>query len=509
MTASELYVVIGVATLVVLAAVVAVRVSTRLGLPTLLIYLGIGLLIGESGIGLDFEDAELTQNLGMVALAVILAEGGLTTQWRVIRPVLAPSAVLASLGVAVSVTVTAGLAYLALDVDLRTAVLLGAVVSSTDAAAVFSVLRTLSIRNRIRATLEAESGFNDPPVIILVILVVSDAWEQANPFVALGQMLLQLVIGAVVGLVIARLGQSMLGRSALPAAGLYPLATMAIALLAFAVAGALGGSGFLAVYLAGLWLGNARLPHRRATLGFAEGLAWLSQIGLFVLLGLLASPPRLAGALLPALIVGAGLLLVARPLSVALCASPFRVPLREQLFMSWAGLRGAVPIVLATIPLSAGLPAAERVFDVVFVLVVIFTLVQGPTLPLLARRLGVSSALDTREVQIESAPLETLSSSLLQVTVPPRSRLHGVWIDELRLPQGAAVTLVVRAGKTLIPDQHTTLAAGDHLLLVVTDSAHRQTERRLRAVSRAGRLAEWHGERGDEEEPPAPRRRRP
>lgn len=498
MTVNELYPTLVAACLVVLTAVAAVRLSSRLGLPTLLIYLGLGLLIGESGLGLHFEDADLTQTLGMAALAVILAEGGLTTKWSVTRPVLGPSAVLASVGVAVSVGVTATIAYLLLDVDVRTAVLLGAVVSSTDAAAVFSVLRRLPIRARMRATLEAESGFNDPPVIILVTVVVSDAWEEANVALAFGQMAYQLVAGAAIGLAVARIGQSMLSRSALPAAGLYPLATMTIALLAFGVAGVAGASGITAVYVAGLWLGNAPLPHRGATLGFAEGLAWLSQIGLFVLLGLLASPARLPDALLPALIVGGGLLLVARPISVALCLTPFRVPVREQAFMSWAGLRGAVPIVVATIPLSAGLPSASRVFDVVFLLVVVFTLVQGPTLPLLAKRLGVTEDVDTREVEIESAPLETVGGSLLQLTVPERSKLVGVWLDDLRLPPGAAVTLVVRGDTTLVPDEHTVIASGDHLLLVVADSVRGKAERRLRAVSRAGRLAEWKGEYGDE-----------
>lgn len=506
MDPADLYLVVAAGAIVVLAAVVAVRVSSRVGLPTLLIYLGIGLLIGEAGIGFHFEDTDLTQTLGLLALAIILAEGGLTTSWRVIRPVIAPAGVLASAGVAISVTVTASITYLLLDVDLRTAVLLGAVVSSTDAAAVFSVLRRLPIRRRMRATLEAESGFNDPPVIILVSIVISDAWEEANWLLAFGDMVFQLTVGAVVGLVIARLGQTMLARSALPVAGLYPLATMAIALLAFAAAGAIGASGFTAVYVAGLWLGNAPLPHRNATLGFAEGLAWLSQIGLFVLLGLLASPGRLANALLPALIVGGVLLLVARPLSMAVCATPFRVPLREQAFMSWAGLRGAVPIVLATLPLSAGLPAASRIFDVVFLLVIVFTLIQGPALPFVARVLRVDETTNTSEVDFESAPLETLGGSLLQFTVPPRSRLHGVWLDELRLPKGAAVTLVVRNETTLIPDRNTVLAAGDHLLLVVTEAVVQQTERRLRAVSRAGRLAEWRGEHGDEEDLRRPRR---
>lgn len=498
MTVDDLNLVVLAVTALLLVAVAAVRLSSRAGLPTLLLYLGLGVLIGEAGLGIEFEDAELTQAVGLVLLGIILAEGGLTTRWPVIRPVLGPALLLATLGVAVSVTVTAAITYGLLDFDLRTAVLLGAVVSSTDAAAVFSVLRRLPLRRRLGATLEAESGFNDPLVIILVALVVSDGWEQADPLLSLGQVIYQLVVGAAVGVLVARAGESVLRRSALPSVGLYPIATVAIALFAFAAAGVVGASSFMAVYLAGLWLGNARLPHRNATLGFAEGLAWLSQIGLFVLLGLLASPSRLPDALLPALIVGGGLLLLARPLSVVVCATPFRSSWREQAFMSWAGLRGAVPIVLATIPISAELPAAETIFDIVFVLVVVFTIVQAPTLPSLARRLGVGDAEDASDVLMESAPLERLDADLLQFLVPADSKLHGVTMWELRLPPGAVVSLIVRDGHTLVPDRQTTLRHGDHLLLVVPSRSRLAVERRLRAVHRAGRMAGWLGENGED-----------
>jgi cell volume regulation protein A len=493
---ADLNLVVLAVTALLLIAVAAVRLSARAGLPTLLLYLGLGVTVGEAGLGFEFEDAQLTQLLGLVLLAIIIAEGGLTTRWEVIRPVLGPSLLLATLGVALSVAITAAVTHLLLDVDLRTAVLLGAVVSSTDAAAVFSVLRRFPLKRRLRATLEAESGSNDPLAIILVTIVVSDGWEQAAPLLGLVQVVYQLAIGAVVGLVVARVGESVLRRSALPSVGLYPIATVAIVMFAFAAAGVVAASSFMAVYVAGLWLGNARLPHRNATLGFAEGLAWLSQISLFVLLGLLASPERLPAALLPALIVGGGLLLVARPLSVLVCATPFRVPWREQAFMSWAGLRGAVPIVLATIPVSARLPAAEQIFDIVFVLVVVFTLVQAPALPSLARRLRVGEEEDTTEVAIESAPLEQIDADLLQFAVPPTSKLHGVAMWELRLPPGAVVSVILRDGRTLVPDGRTTLRHGDQLLLVVPSKARRQVERRLLAVHRAGRLASWLGEQG-------------
>jgi cell volume regulation protein A len=491
-SADDLNLTILAVTGVLLVGVIAVRLSTRLGLPGLLLYLAIGLAIGESGAGLRFEDTDLTMILGSIALAVILGEGGFTTQWSVTRPVAALSVALATIGVAISVAVTGGLAYLLLDVDLRTALLLGAIVSSTDAAAVFSVMRQLPVVPRLRAVLEAESGFNDPPVIILVTVITSDAWDEAGGWAIAGMMLQQLVVGALVGVAVAVAGGWLLARTALPSAGLYPLATVAILFSAYAMAGIAGGSPFLAIYVAGLWLGNSALSHRNATVGFTEGLAWLAQIGLFVMLGLLASPSRLPEAFVPAMIVGGALLLIARPLSVLLVASPFRVPLREQAFMSWAGLRGAVPIVLATIPISVGLPEASRIFDVVFLLVVVFTLIQGPTLPLLARTLGVAVDDVTRDATIESAPLEEIDASLLHLTIAPGSRLAGVYVDELRLPGDAAVALIQRGGEIVAPDRSIVLRSGDHLLLAASNRVRPAAERRLRALSRGGRLADWH-----------------
>ncbi|WP_053208060.1 potassium/proton antiporter [Jiangella muralis] len=496
MSPAELNAVVLGACVVLLLGVAAVRVSSGAGLPSLLLYLAIGLAIGEAGLGLRFDQADLTQTLGSIALAVILAEGGLTTRLPVIRPVIGLAAVLATVGVAISVAITSTLVWLLLDVDVRTAVLLGAVASSTDAAAVFAVMRTLPLRGRIRATLEAESGFNDPPVIILVTLVVSDAWDDLNAVTAFLGFVQQMVVGVTVGLAVAAAGRWVLRNLALPATGLYPLATMAFALLGFGVAGMAGGSPFVAVYAAALMLGNADLPHRNATLGFAEGLAWMSQIGLFVLLGLLASPARLVDAIVPALVVGVALTLIARPVSVVLCATPFRVRPREQVFISWAGLRGAVPIVLATFPITAGLPNAERIFDVTLLLVVVFTLLQGPTLPWLSTRLGVIEPAHTRELTIEHAPFEDLGATMLTFDIPPGSRLNGVDLTELRLPGDAVVALILRDGTLFVPRTDTTLRTGDQLLLAATVAHRAAVERRLRAISRAGRLATWYGENG-------------
>jgi cell volume regulation protein A len=477
---------------VLIAAIAAVRLSTRAGLPTLLIYLAIGVVLGESGLGLDFEDAEMAQLLGTLALAVILAEGGFTTDWKVVRPVAPLAGVLATVGVAISVGVTTSLVLLVLDIDLRTAIVLGAVASSTDAAAVFAVLRRMPIRSRLRAIVEAESGFNDPPVIILVTVVTSAAWADTGGLGIVGQVVYQLVLGVAVGFLVARAGAWLLARSALPASGLYPIATMAIAFLAFAAGGLVGASAIMAIYVAGLTLGNSALPHRSTTQSFVEGLAWLAQIGLFVMLGLLASPARLWDALPYAIVVGSALTLVARPVSVVLCATPFRMPWREQAFVSWAGLRGAVPIVLATIPMSVGLPGATRIFDVVFLLVVLFTLVQGPTLPWVARRLGTTAETSPRELTIESAPLEELGATLLQLSVPPGSRLAGVEISELRMPPAATVSLLLRGGAIRTPRDTTTLRTGDHILIAAPRDHRVEIERRLRAVSEHGRLAGWY-----------------
>ncbi len=483
-----------VGTLVLLAGVAAVRISARAGLPSLLIYLVFGLLLGEGGLGFEFDDVDLTMLLGTVALAFILAEGGLSTKAEVIRPVVRLAGLLATLGVAVSVAITAAITYLVLEVDVRTALLLGAVVGSTDAAATFSIMRRLPIVPRVRATLEAESGFNDPPVIILVTVVASDAWNSTDPLQIGGTVLYQLAAGVLIGIAVARVGQWLLSRSALPSAGLYPLATVAILFLAFAVGGLAQASGLMAIYVAGVWLGNARLPHRQVTAGFADGLAWLSQIGLFVLLGLLASPERLVDAIWPATLVGIALTFFARPISMFVCASWFRVPLRHQLFMSWAGLRGAVPIVLATIPVARGLPSADRIFDVVFLLVASFTLLQAPLLPWAARRTGVALEGVPRELQVESAPLEEMDASLLQFQVPEGSRMAGVYVTDLRLPANAALALVHRHGQIFVPDAHTSLHVGDHLVLAVSDDVRAATERRLRAIGKGGRLAIWYGD---------------
>ncbi|MFC7548466.1 potassium/proton antiporter [Plantactinospora sp. GCM10030261] len=484
--------------LVLLVAVGAVRLSTRFGVPSLLVYLALGVAIGEAGLGIQFDDAELTRVLGFCALIVIIAEGGLTARWSTLRPVLGVSATLATVGVLVSVVVVGVTAHFLLDLSWRLALLYGAVLSSTDAAAVFATLRRLRLPPRLVATLEAESGMNDAPVVLLVLLLSVEPTGAHSWWVEGLVIGYELVAGGAVGFVVAVVGRRALRQAALPAAGLYPIAAVGFTVLAYGVGTVLHASGFLAVYVAGVVLGNARLPHRQAILGFADGLAWLAQIGLFVLLGLLVSPDRLGSAVFPAVVAGLALVLLARPLSVLVSATPFRVGPREQAFLSWGGLRGAVPIVFATIPLSYGVPGAERLFDVVFVLVVIFTMLQAGTLAPAARRLRVTAPAEAAEVRVETAPLDRMRADLLQLEIPPGSRLAGVHVDELRLPVGASVTLVLRDGNGFVPGPDTRLRTGDSLLIVATAESRDVAERRLRAVSRRGRLARWFGEYGNE-----------
>jgi cell volume regulation protein A len=487
---SDVTTVLGIGSAVLLVSVFAVRVSTRLGLPSLLLYLGIGVLLGESVLGIDFDDADLTRSLGTVALVLILTEGGLTTRWSDVRPVLGLGIALSTVSVAVSVAVTGTALHLLLDLDWRMALLWGAVLSSTDAAAVFSVLRAIGVTKRLTGALELESGINDAPVYIAVLLLAStDPITWTAPLL----MAYELAAGAVVGVALGWLGAWGLRRAALPATGLYPLASVAVCVLAYTVGDLAHASGFLAVYTAALLLGNARLPHRSDTLSFAEGLGWLAQIGLFVLLGLYASPSRLLDVVVPALVAGVVLLLVARPLSVLIAALPFRVPWREQLFLSWSGLRGAVPVVFALIPVIQGVPGAQRLVDAVFVLVVVFTLLQGGTLPVVARLLGLTSSSEPRELEVDAAPLDELGAALLQVRLRRGSQLHGVYLSELRLPPGAVVSLVVRADVPFTPQPTTRLQERDQLLVVVTEAARAAAEQRIRAVDRAGRFARWKG----------------
>ncbi|GAB3014022.1 potassium/proton antiporter [Mycobacterium bourgelatii] len=496
MSLPQLYLAMLIGGLVLLASIVGTRLATRIGFPSMLLFLLVGVAVGEDGLGVQFDDVQLARNVGTAALALILIEGGLTTQFSDIRSVLAPAVSLATVGVVISMAVTAVGTHFLLGIDWQVSLLLGAIVCSTDAAAVFSVLRVLPLPRRIAGLLEAESGFNDAPAVILVLMFSSVPFV-FEPEGAILDLLFQLAVGGALGLAIGYLGAIALRRIALPASGLYPVSTFGLGLVAFSAAGESQASGFIAAYLASVVLANSGLPHRAATRSFAEGVGWLAQIGLFVLLGLLVDPSEVAHDAIPAVVIGLLLLLVARPLSVVASLLWFRIPWREQAFLSWAGLRGAVPIVLATFPVVAGVADSYRLLNIVFMLVLVFTVIQAPSLRPIAQRLGLITRETTREIQVEAAPLDVLDAELLTMTVQPESRLHNVTIVELRLPDPAVITLIIRKGHTFVPMPDTRIQAGDELLIVTTSKTRTATESRLRAVSRRGKLAYWFDEYGE------------
>lgn len=502
-----------VGSLVVLVAVIAARVSSRVGLPALLLFLLVGIAMGNSGLGFKFSDATLAHNLGFAALVLILIEGGLTTKWSDIRPSIGPAAMLAFAGTLVSIGLVTLFAHFVLGIPLAIAALLGAVTAPTDAAAVFSVLRGIPLPSGLRATLEAESGLNDAPAVLLVATFTSMATHHAvhqNVGVVAGLVVEELIGGALLGLILGAIAVYFMPRVALPSSGLYPLTAVAWAVMSYGIGVQLHISGFAAVYVTSVLMGNGKLPHRHAVRSFSEGIGWVSQIGLFVMLGLLADPGRITWrVVLVGVVAGLFLTVVARPLSVIASTAWFKVPWRNQVFLSWAGLRGAVPIILATVPMSEHVPHADDLFDVVLVFVLVFTALQAPTLPWLARRLGLVDPEAMHDVDIEAAPLDRMGADLLQVHIPEGSHMAGVTIAELRMPRNAVVSLVIRGEQRFAPAGRDVLRVGDDLLIVTPSQERKQIETRLTEIGRGGRLARWLGTagRGTDADPPTPRRR--
>jgi cell volume regulation protein A len=477
---------------IVLVAVFSGRLAGRLGVPGLLLYLILGLVLGSVFPALHVQDAELAIVLGYSALVLILAQGGLTTRLSQLRPVLWPAIALASVGVAVSITVVALPLVWLLDLPVQVALLIGSVLAATDAAAVFSLMRRMHISERVRTLLEAEAGFNDAPVVVLVSVLSSGAIGSTPWWQIPIRVLVELVGGALVGIGMGYLSRWLLPRLALPSVGLYPIAAMALLVGAYGGAAVLHVSGFMAVYLAAVLIGSAaRLPHRRSIVGFADGLAWIAEIGLFVMLGALADVTQLPAAIPTAIFVTIVLVLVARPLAAVAALAPFRWPWPTICFAAVAGVRGAVPIVFAAIPLGLGVADARLVFDVTLLVVLVLLLAQSPALERLGRRLGVVLPDEAVELELESAPLDGMGAVVLGIEVPIGSGFVGAFVTELGLPSGATVALVVRSGEAIAPDVHTRIRAGDQLLVVTTEEARVASEARIRSVAQRGRLARW------------------
>jgi len=454
------------------------RASARLGLPIVLLFLVVGVLAGSEGLGrISFDDYQFAYRVGTAALVFILFDGGLNTTFAAARPVIAPAVLLATIGVLVVAALVGGAAHL-LGISWPLSMLLGAIVSSTDAAAVFSMLNASGtrLRKRVGLTLEVESGLNDPMAVILTSVLTAALVGARTSMVKIGgHVLVQMVVGALIGYLVARIGRWFILRIRLPAAGLYPAFTLAIACLAYGIATLLDGSGFLAVYITGMTLGSGALPHAVGIRRVHVALGWLSQVVMFLLLGLLVSPSRLVHVAPIGFALALFLAVVARPLVVMLGLRPFRYPWRESAFVGWVGLRGAVPIVLATIPVMAGAPAARELFDIVFFIVVVGAFVPGGTVTRMARLLNVeSSAPPPPSALVEVDALAPQGDELRAYFVSSDLAVCGATLAEIPFPSGAAVSMLERGGSLIAPSGNTRLEAGDYVYVIapVDDRPH-------------------------------------
>ncbi|HLU68670.1 MAG TPA: potassium/proton antiporter [Kofleriaceae bacterium] len=459
-----------VGALLIVAALVS-QVSNRVGVPVLLIFLVIGMAAGSEGVaGLVFDDYALAFRLGTMALVLILFDGGLNTPLASFRRALWPASLLATVGVVLTAAGLAGVALL-LGLPIEAAVLVAVVVSSTDAAAVFATLRSsgVRLRSRVGSILEVESGLNDPMAIVLTMAAAE--WAMTGSAFGLGELvslLAQFAIGVAGGLAAGFAGRTLLRVVQLPATGLYPVLTIALAFGTFGGVTLIGGSGFLAVYLAGLVLGKSPLPYRAGILRVQDALAWLAQILMFLVLGLLVFPSRLVPDALLGVTLALALTFLARPAAVLLTILPFRMPWRERAFLSLVGLRGAVPIVLGAYPVLVGVPFGERLFHLVFFIVLVSALVPGATVSWLARRFKVTRAvLPEAPAGIDLVSARDYAGEFIWYYVLPPAAVAGAAVHELPLPERCVIVLLVR-GEEIIPARgNTTFAPGDHVCIFV------------------------------------------
>ncbi len=461
------------------AGILGALLADRVRIPGLLLFLGLGMLAGSEGIGgIEFTDTELARTLGTIALVLILFEGGLTAGWSEIRPVLGTAASLATIGTAVTAVLAGIAAKWIFGLSTLEGMLVGAAIAATDSAAIFAVLRRSTLEKRLARSLEGESGMNDPVALLLVIGFIEWIQQPGYGFADMaGLLALKLALGVAIGLAIGRLAVAALSRVRLPTDGIYPVATIAIAGLAYGLAEVAHGSGLLATYLTALALGSSSIPARRTIVAFHEGVGWVAQIGLFILLGLLVFPSTLGDVAFEGLALSAVLILVARPFAayVATLFSPLN--LRERAMLGWAGLRGATPIWLATFPVVANVSAGQELFSIVFFVVVTSTLVQGASFEPLAKRLGLTTdepALPRR--LLESGRIRRMGGDVVSYRLRPGAAAAGHLVRDLGLPREALVNVIVRDGRAIPPRGSTEVREGDELHILVRGELRDEVE---------------------------------
>ena len=458
------------------AGLLASLVAGRVRVPSLVLFLAVGMTIGSDVLDLiEFDDYELARTVGIVALALILFEGGLAAGFPEIRPTLGAAVSLATIGTLITAVISGVVATILFDLSLLEGLLVGAILSSTDGAAIFAILRGSTLRRRLARTLEGESGFNDPVAVLLVVGFIE--WIQ-EPDYGVADMVLLMVqeigIGLVVGLIVGWLSVQAFRRARLATGGLYPVASLATAGLAFGLADTLHGSGFLAVYLAGLALGGATIPAKRTVIAFHEGLSWVAQLAMFLTLGLLVFPSQLDDVWLEGTVLALVVVAVARPVATFVATALFPFSFGDRVVLGWAGLRGAVPVVLATFPVIEGVEGSPEFFDIVFFAVLLSTVLQGTTFEGLARRLGVTTSEPALPRPIaDVGTIRRLGAEVVDVPLGPADAVVGARVRDLGLPRDAVVNVIVRGELAIPPRGSTRLQAGDRLYLLFSEEAAR------------------------------------
>ncbi|MBT32824.1 MAG: potassium/proton antiporter [Thalassobius sp.] len=462
-----------IGSVLLLISIIAGKTSYRFGIPTLLLFLTIGMLAGSDGIGgIYFDNPQIAQFIGVVSLNFILFSGGLDTSWSSVKPVLKEGIALSTIGVLLTALGLGYFVYLITDFSLYESLLLGAIVSSTDAAAVFSILRgkNLALKKNLRPTLELESGSNDPMAYVLTIAFLSLV---QNPdkgiFSIITLFLLQMAIGGVAGFLFGKLSKFVINRIKLDFEGLYPVLTISLMFITFSFTDAIGGNGFLAIYICSVFLGNQNLIHKKTIMRMFDGLAWLMQIVLFLTLGLLVFPFQMVPFIGIGLLISIFLILVARPLAVFISLIPFKMKLRRRFYISWVGLRGAVPIVFATYPLLAGIDKANIIFNIVFFVSLTSVLIQGTTLSLVAKWLNVGLPDNAKPLSPTDELLAEHPKTIMrEITLKENSNVVGLKIVNLNFPKNAIIAMIEREGNYLTPNGSTELQVNDKLV-VLTD----------------------------------------
>lgn len=471
----------------ILLSIFVSKLSFRFGIPTLLLFLVIGMLAGSEGVGgIEFSDSTVAQDLGIVALSYILLAGGMETEWRVIRPVLKPGIYLSTFGVIATAASVGAFAHWLLDLTWFEALLLGSVVSSTDAASVFNLLRTsgVGLKGRLKPLLELESGSNDPMAVILTLTMINLLGTSSVDLTEImGMILWQVLIGSILGYGLGKITVRLMNDINLEYDGLYTVIILAMGMFIYSATSLLDGNGFLAIYIAGVYMANHDFIHKKSIIRFMDGMGWLMQIVMFLTLGLLVFPTRLQEILLPGLVFSFFLIFVARPIGVFLSLSFSRFRWKERAFISYVGLRGAAPIILATFPLTAGVPNSDLIFNLVFFTVLTSLLIQGSSLKYVARLMGLDEPIRKKSLYpFEYANRDSSDTRLEEYLLAMNSPVHGKTIRELHIPEDALITMIVRGDNYIVPTGRTQVESLDLLLILVNRRNEKIVGDRLRGI---------------------------